>query len=281
MPHKADLTYYDAVMAGQRVPMFAEEPRHGYYRWRREAIAIYPNPETGETVLMVNGIPITDEEARQNAWVGSANKPIELSVYRARMTTGRWPEEEAALKNSASTIENLAILSKKAKTIMKRLKEREEKKEPLIEDQAEADRLAGYVQQFRAFSTSAGEAMKIMMAPITEMAAEVKAKFADPLKEAEDAKDEFLRVLTIFGKQKVKEANSPDFKFAAGKAGDGKTIALKSVKTVEIDDYEKLLARFRDDDKVKEAVLKAAIVAYKAEKKLPDGAKETTDYEAV
>lgn len=286
MAHKPDLTYYDAVMAGKRVPMFAEDPQHGYYRWRREAVAIYPDQNTGAVIVTVNGIPVTDDEARQNAWVGGANKPIELSVYRVRMTTGRWPEEEAIIKESDSTIQNLAALAKKAKILTDRLKEREKAREedpsiPILENQADADGLAGYIQQFRAFSQSAEEAQKLMLAPINEQAKEIKVKFSDPLAKAEEAKDYFLHILTIYGKQRVKEANSPDYKFAAGKAGDGKTIALKSVKVVEIDDYEKLLARFKDDDKVREAVLKAAIVAYKAEKVLPDGAKETTDFEAV
>ena len=154
-----------------------------------------------------------------------------------------------------------------------------------LTSQLEADTAAGYVQQIRAMVGDAEETVKLQLAPIKEQEKEIRRIWVDPFEKLEELKGYFLGKLTEYGKKCIRETNNPDYKFAAGKAGSGKTIALRKKEVLEVTDMKALIKRFGKDEKVMEAYAKAIVAAantaWKAEKKAPDGTKVVTDYDAV
>lgn len=283
-----DLDYYRRVLAGERVGLTADNPRHGYYRYMRSAVAIYPGA-LGDTIVEVDGVVQEGAERIEAVWVGCAGKPIEPEIFKKRIATGRWPEEDALISKSHSLAQNLKEMAELAKGYIKKLKDREKKLSPgemIIDSQLEADRAAGYVQQIRAMKNESDETIKLQIAPLKEREKEIKAVWVDPVASLDEASDYLLSALTAFGKDQRAKSNNPEaFKFAAGRAGEGKTIGLRSTKRLEIDDYAALMRMFKEDPKVKEAIQealrKAAEAKWKAEKKAPKGTREVLDFSAA
>lgn len=302
----ADLTYWKRKLAGEAPPITAEDPQHGYYRRFNDAIVILPGDTLGGCDITVNNIKITDPNKASDTWVGCAKGAIDQETYGRWVETGRWPEQEAMIEKSASLNKNLHELADISKRAADKLKERDARiadeaaKRDLapeafrkqgvttLQSQLEADTAAGYVQQIRAMVGDAEETIKVQIAPLKEQEKEIKRIWTDPFDTLEELKGYFLKLLSEYGAKLKRESNNPDFKFAAGKAGDGKTIALrkKDVLVIDGDDgMKKLIKRFGKDPKVLEAyadaIFKAANTAWKAEKKAPDGTKIETEYDAV
>ena len=288
-----DLTYYKRKLAGEAPPIVADQPQHGYYRRFNDAIVIQPGTTLGGCDLTKNGILIEGEDAASDLWVGCAKNAVDAEIYARWVETRMWPEQEAMIKKSGSLNKDLKELAKLSVEASAKLKGRDEqitedmrrKGFTTLQSQLEADTAAGYVQQIRAMIGDAEETVKLQLAPIKEQEKEIRKIWVTPFEQLEAAKDYFLGLLTEYGSKLKRESNDPDFKFAAGKGGDGKTIALKKKDVLVVEDFKKLIERFGKDPKVMEAtaaaIIKAAEVAWKAEKKAPEGTTVKTDYTAV
>ena len=292
---KPDLTYYRRKLNGEAPPIIADEPMHGYYRHFNDAVVIQPGKD-GKAIITLNGLVIDDPYKASDIWVGSAKNAVPHEIYARWVETRMWPEQEALIKKSGSLNKDLKELATVSEKAAKKLKERDEKiTEEMrgkgvttIVNQLEADTAAGYVQQIRAMIGEAETTVKLQLVPIKEQEAEIKKIWTDPFDTLKGLQAYFLGVLTEYGKKAKRESNNPDFKFAAGKSGDGKTIALKKKEVLVLDGddgMKKLIARFGKDPSVlqayTDAILACAKVAWKAEKKAPDGTKIITDYDAV
>lgn len=299
---KPDLTYWKRKLAGEAPPITAEDPQHGYYRLKNDAVVIKPDGNGG-AIVSVNGVDIDDPHRASDIWVSCAKHAIDQEIYGRWVETRVWPEQEAMIKKSSSLNKNLKELAALADKAALKLAERDQKIDATDPDgkslrmkgvttltsQLEADTAAGYVQQIRAMVGEAEDTVKLQLAPIKEQEKEIRRIWVDPFDKLEELKKYFLSKLTEYGKKVVRESNNPDFKFAAGKAGDGKTIALRKKEVLTLDDKEgsmkKLVARFGKDEKVikayHDAIMAAATTAWKAEKKAPDGTKVVIDYDAV
>lgn len=291
-----DLTYYRRKLAGEAPPIVADEPKHGYYRRFNDAIVIKPGTTIGGCDILCNLIKVEDVDKASDLWVGCAKNAIHQDIYARWIETRTWPEQEAMIQESSSLNKNLHELAELAAKAAEKLKARDEKiSEEMrkngvttLQSQLEADTAAGYVQQIRAMVDKAEETVKLQLAPIKEQEKEIKRIWVDPFETLEGLKKFFLGKITEYGVKVKRESNVPDFKFAAGKAGDGKTIALKKKDVLVIDGddgMKKLIKRFGKDPKVLEAyanaIFKAAETAWKAEKAAPDGTKVETTYDAV
>lgn len=290
---KPDLTYWKRKLAGEAPPITAEDPQHGYYRHFHDAILIEPGNTLGNANVIRNGVKIEDPDKASDLWVGCAKNAVDTDTYGRWIETRLWPEQEAMITKSKSLNKNLHEMAKVSRAAVEKLKARdaqitEEMRQQgvtTLTKQLEADTAAGYVQQIRAMIGEAEETIKLQIAPLKEQEKEIKRIWVDPFEILEQDKTYFLAVLTEYGKKVKRESNVPDFKFAAGKSGDGKTIALKKKEILVVTDMKELIKRFGKDPKVleayTEAVIKAATAAWKAEKKAPDGTKVETDYDAV
>src|SRR6478736_56726 len=278
-----DLKYYKRKLAGEAPPIVADEPQHGYYRRMNDAIVILPGDTLGGCDITKNGIKITDPYEASDLWVGCAKNAIEQEIYARWVETRRWPEQEAMIEKSGSLNKNLVELAKVSKKAMDSLKKRDAsitdemraQQVTTIQSQLEADTAAGYVQQIRAMVGDAQDTIKIQIQPLKDQEAEIKRIWTDPFNVLEEAKDYMLSRLTEYGRKLKMQSNDPDFKFAAGKAGEGKTIALKKKDVLVVTDMAKLIKAYGKNEKVLDAFRKAIIAeataAWKAEKKAPAG----------
>lgn len=296
---KPDLTYWKRKLNGEAPPITAEDPQHGYYRRMNDAIVIRP-PADGETpvlggvVITVNGILVDDPHKASDIWVGCAKTAIDQEIYGSWVEKRMWPEQEAMIKKSKSLNKDMKELVALADKGANKLKERDAKitdemrsqhKVTTLQNQLEADTAAGFVQQIRAMVGEAEETVKVQMIPVKEQEAEIKRIWTDPFSKLEALQEYFLGTLTEYGLKVKSESNNPDFKFAAGKGGDGKTIALVGRKTLVITDMKAVIERFGKNEDVlaafHAALLKAATTAWKAEKEAPAGTRVDTIYKAV
>lgn len=291
---KPDLTYWKRKLAGEAPPITAEDPQHGYYRFKNDAIVIAPGENGTPVKMTINGLLVEGEQRISDLWVSCAKHAIDAEIYGRWVETRRWPEQEAMIEKSTSLNANLKELAALADKAALKLKERDaqidekglrDKGVTTLTSQLEADTAAGYVQQIRAMVGEAEDTVKLQLAPIKEQEKEIRRIWVDPFEKLEELKGYFLGKLTEYGKKCMRETNNPDYKFAAGKAGSGKTIAMRKKDVLEVTDMKALIKRFGKDEKVMkayaDAIVAAAIVAWKAEKKAPEGTKVVTDYDAV
>lgn len=282
---KVDLTYWRQKLDGRSPPITAEDPQHGYYRHPKGALCIRPT-DGGLTIVELNGVEIVDPMDASDAWVRSAKHAITKEIYGNRITKGMWPEDEAKVEETPSIHADMMALVEKTKGALKNLESREVAEgETILANQLEADTAAGYVQQIRAMEGRAEEVVKLQVAPLKEKEKEIKRIWIDPTEFLDAAKIKLLGYLTEFGKRRIRETNDPDFKFAAGKAGDGKTIAFRKSEVLVVEDWKVLVATYgKHEDVIKayqDAIMARAKVDWKATKEAPKGTRVDIDYNAV
>ena len=277
---RQDLTYYNDALAGKRPTTFADEPQAGYYRYRNDAVMIKARA-SGTMAGFINNStqPVTGDDLNE-IWMACARHPIQHSVWVARLQEGRWPEQQAAVEATDDLAADLHAYAQKYASFMKDAK---------LETQAQADIMAGYVQQGRALLKSGAETFKAIKAPIEQLMADAKKAFGKPLDEIDALNKDALKRLAEMGTEMKRKSNDPDFKFAAGKAGEGKTIGLRRNERLIVTNEAEVLAKFGDSDAIKEAIkdltirmaTAAASEHHKKTGEVPAGMKLDTYYTAA
>jgi hypothetical protein len=83
-----------------KVPTHDAEPQPGFYRHFRSAAPVaYWLNDAGQLRCKIDNAAVTDQEAR-DTWTAVCGHPVDHDAYKARVETGNWPGETAALRNS-------------------------------------------------------------------------------------------------------------------------------------------------------------------------------------
>lgn len=109
MTDKNDFTYWERLLAGERLPIDANEPFCGYYKTRgREGRMMPVAFWYVENTLRcrVNNVEVLADRALE-LWPFAAKAPVSYADYQARIQTGKWPgEHDAVIGHNRSPVED-------------------------------------------------------------------------------------------------------------------------------------------------------------------------------
>ena len=272
-----DMSYHSAVLGGERRPVYPDEPQAGYYRDGKDAV-LFIRSGDGSFSLRRNGV--ASGEDLLAVWQRCAHKPIEYSVYRSRVEEGQWPEARAAIAKSDDLADDIREFATRYASFISTAS---------IEEQSDADMFAGYVQQARELIRDATATTDEMKRPLERQIAEIRAKFKAPCDEIADMNRRALGEIAVFGTQMLLRANDPDYKFAAGKAGRGKTIALRRKEVFTFADPQAIASAYGEEEQVKAGVMETlhrlsqemAIEEFRKTGNIAEGLVVSVEYVAV
>jgi hypothetical protein len=291
--------WWRAALSGNVGPLHDGEPQSGRYRSRRK------NKETGEIVwrpvaywndwsdpaaprmLCKIGDKMLDAKQGAELWSYVAQHPITNEVYKHAMATGEWPDVHPAAQrdriNSANAPDPDSLEA--VKDSVEDLAREAEKliKAGAAKTKDESDRAADLADRLRKLEVRADtrrrqlnephedEIDKINGAwnPVRDLAADakqrLKAVVVTPFLLARDAAEAKAR--EDAAKTGAPVAAPPPRKRAAGTSS---RVSLTSQKSAVIKDYDKALAYFAQNQKVKDLIQQLANAAVRSGT-TPDG----------
>lgn len=254
-------------LAGEEIPTHEDSCEAGFYRMKRkdgssEAVAIWYGANDGALRCRIGTQDVSDQRAKE-AWPYLSKHPVSHEAYKAKIETGNWPDQHEAVTqaNNAPPDDSIEALTDTIESLARVANDMIRKGG--ASTQAEADQAADVANKLAEYQKKADAARKAEKKPHDDAAAAVQQKWAPVLTLADIYKQVKARVITPF--LLAKEAAEKAAREAAAKAGQaeptperqrstttagtrGKTVALRSVKKVEITDRAALLAYFADGE---------------------------------
>lgn len=203
-----DLTYYQAALAGEMPPIYADKPHAGYYRMRKHKdgpflpVVIYT--KDGELVALVGSAklwrkptevwtycadkPVTKEDAmhafsNENAWPGDAPEPPGIGDNSGDLSLAEQIKEYAAMA--------LGWLRKSG-----------------IKDATSKDQAANMRAKLLDLRKQANAEREAKKRPHDEAAKAVQAEYKPVMDEADDAANEIRDALTVYMREEEKKAQA-------------------------------------------------------------------------
>lgn len=106
MTFQSDFTWHTNALAGNRGPISADEPMHGWYRQKRkdglfEPVAYWLDSQTGELRCHINGRAPQDPLRAYELWPYASRYPVTAEAYWHRMDTDEWADNDAGAAAAA------------------------------------------------------------------------------------------------------------------------------------------------------------------------------------
>ena len=280
-----DLTWWKNALAGNPGPIHDGEPARGWYRvrtrdktsWR--AVAYWYSDEGLHCVI--NGEAI-DEQRAKELWPYASKNPITHAVYTAVVEGHQpWPDEHAGVKavedmergigdNAGPDGDTFGTLKESIETLVRDAAKLVEA--GAAKDQAEVDQAANLANKLGELQKKADAARKDEKKPHDEAAAAVQAKWNPVISLADIYKQVKAKVIQPFllaEENKRREAEAAAREAAAKAAQTGaaapvapppaaapkaagarRSVALRTVKVVQIEDRDAVLAFFKDNQQI-------------------------------
>lgn len=277
---KNDLTWWRNALQGKIGPIHDGEPSRGFYRvrsrdrvsWR--AVAYWYD---GDTLVCALDSQELDEQRAREMWNFALKNPVTHEVYTAVTERGEpWPDEHQGVKaveaKERGLGDNLAPDGDTFDTIKESITDLVRDANKLVEagaakDQASVDQAANLANKLAELQKKADAERKVEKKPHDDAAAGVQAKWTPIINLADVYKQVKAKVIQPFlvaeeNKRRAAEvearrvaeeaaksgqvAPAPAVERAAPKAaGARRSVALRTVKVVVIEDRDKLLEFFK------------------------------------
>lgn len=251
-------------LAGEELPIHDGEYQAGFYRMKSRDGASHPVAywfAKDGTIRCRIGQKDVNEQTAAERWMWASKNPITHELYKEVIASGQWPDQHEAVTKSNNappddSFEGLSVaiadMAREAEALIKN---------GAATTQDEADRASDIASRLGEFWAKADTARKVEKKPFDDEAAAVQQKWIPVLDVASIYKRVKLIVVTPFlnakdaAERKAREdaakagAPLPEPVRSTTKAGTrGKTVALRTVKAVEITDRAAVLAYFADGD---------------------------------
>lgn len=284
-----------------------ENPQPGF--WRRkgypkgspdQAIAIFLDEDANLIATVDARREITDPmDICEKVWRFCMEKPITKEIYDSVCDGENWPDDPGLGHNVADVDDEFDVLKDQIENAIKVAKSYKD-----IDDKDTADKAANTRDRLNELKKVTEEQRKERKKPHDDAGKAVQARYKPLIERIEEAAKKvredltpYLRKLEIAEMEKALEAAkqesqeveveasaTPKAPTEAPKArvggASGRRTTLRDYKTYTIEDYEKVLAAVKDDDDVKDAVLKVARRRAVAGVKIP-GLKITVEKRAT
>lgn len=282
-------SFWRRRMAGEVVPIHDGEPQAGFYRLtskdgNSQPVAYWFGKE-GDLRCRIGNKDVDDQIANER-WPWASKKPISHEVYKSVIAGNPWPDQhEAVIRDRANS--DGAPADDSFEGLKDRIEDLARDAEALIKagaaaDQSAADRASDLANRLSELQKTADAARKAEKKPHDDAVAAVQAKWNPLLGTADIYKRIKATVITPFlvaedAKRRAAEAEArrvaeeaaktgqplpepAQMQRAAPKAGSGgrRSVALRTVKVVTIQDRSAVLAFFANYDQVTEVLQKLA-----------------------
>lgn len=271
-------------LRGEVVPIHDNDPQAGFYRLKRQdgtwVACAYWRKEDGTLRCRINGVDVAEPVA-MDRWPWASKAPITHEVYQAVVVHGApWPDQHEAVIRDRVNSQN-APDDNSFDALKDRIEDLVRDADKLIKggaakSQEEADRASDLANRLGELWKKGDESRKTEKQPHDEAAKAVQAKWLPLLVTAEIYKRVKTAVVTPFlvaedRKRKEAEAAMRNAAAAAAQAGEPapepppeaarpvkagsggrRSVALRTVKQVEIVDRAAVLAFFADSQLITE-----------------------------
>jgi hypothetical protein len=261
------------ALNGVRGPIHEGEPMPGFYEYR------YKQKRDGEVVRIAlaywqqdgrlycrYGDKILDDLVAREKWPFAAKRPISKDVYFTRIKTGRWPDEvppasaagdapeSARLSNEGPPVDSLEAISERVADLARSAEQIIAK--GAAKTEVEADQAANLKKLLGDLEKKADEVRKREKQPHTDAAKAVDDAWNPIVKKAGASKTSLATVVITpyLTAQREAAKNAEAMAIVAGTpepppaprtVGTLASVALRTVKSARIVDYDKALALFR------------------------------------
>jgi hypothetical protein len=213
---QSDFTWHTNALAGNRGPITADEPMHGWYRQKNqrgeyEPVAYWIDSETGELRCHINGKAPRDPLRAIEVWPYASRGVISADDYWHRMDTGQWRDNDAGAIATAAgpdidpatdPVGSLKAEIEKARAALPAYKTIDSD-----EQAAKAQTLRSALTGLAGKGTKAHKAEK---APHLEAGRAVDAKWFPPIRDAESGADELRKALSAWETIKLENQRRAD-----------------------------------------------------------------------
>lgn len=251
-------------LAGEELPIHDGEYQAGFYRMKDRTGNSHPVAywfAKDGTIRCRIGTKDVNEQTAAERWMWASKSPITHEIYKAVVGGAPWPDQHEAVSKSNNappddSLEGLTAaiddLAREADALIKK---------GAAATQDDADRASDLANRLGEFWNKADNARKAEKKPHDDAAKAVQEKWIPVLTAAEIYKRIKLVVVTPFlTKKQADERKAREDAAKAGaplpepvrsttKAGTrGRSVALRTIKQVEITDRAALLAYFAEGD---------------------------------
>jgi hypothetical protein len=265
-PEEDQYDFWRRRLAGETIPIHDGEPQAGFYRLTYKAEpdrpVAYWYGKDGKIRCRIGNTDVNELIAAER-WPWASKRPITHEVYKVVVAGGHWPDQHQAVSNSIAappdnSIESLTDAIESLARVANDMIGQGGAK-----TQAEADQAADVANKLADYQKQADAARKAEKKPLDDAAAEVQQKWAPVITLADIYRQVKAKVITPFltakadAERKAREDTAkagqpepaPERQRSTTTAGTrGKTVALRTVKKVEITDRAALLAYFADGE---------------------------------
>ena len=242
-----------ALREGRGVETEPGNPRSGFYRYGREAIAIWRHPENGDLLCSRSGprrTPVLPDEIDDLFSYCAAN-PIAYATFKEVMETGQWPEDAPkpspaplVLEPHERVVHDIAELRTAYDAWIAYTGE--------IAWKADADKCGNYASAFADLEREAETARQREKAPILAAGRAVDARWKPVADQAAAGKRLAKKALEPYlAAERAKAieayAEAPDPRISGPmsvKAGQGRGVTIRSRKVNAIVDWPALFTYF-------------------------------------
>jgi hypothetical protein len=182
---------YRAMLAGQDVPIFADQPYPGRYKMKRGGayVPVLINFDATGTLKASVGGKIADA---YQLWTHCAKHPVTKEAFDTFNATGAWPGDAPDIGHNSGDLSLAEQIKDYAAMALGWLKG------VSIKDQTTADMASNYRAKLLQLKKDADEARTSEKAPHLAASKEVDEKWRKPIAEAGDAAEDIRAALTAF-----------------------------------------------------------------------------------
>lgn len=277
---KAQYDFWRRRLNGETLPIHDGEVQAGFYRTKRrdggfDPVAYWWQTD-GTLRCRIGGKDVSEQVARER-WIWASKHPITYDLYKAVVSGEPWPDQHEAVtrSNQAPSDDSFDGLRDAIEDLAREANALVAK--GAAQNQDEADRASDLANKLAEFQAKADGRRKDEKRPHDDAARAVQAKWAPLLDVAEVYRRVKLVVVTPFlnkkaeAERKAREEAAkagepiPEPARSTTKAGTrGRSVALRTVKQVEITDRAALIAFFSDSQQMTEFLQAAAEKAVRA-----------------
>lgn len=256
--------FYRRRLAGETVPIHDGEPQAGFYRLTYKNMPDQPVAywygKDDKLRCRIGNTDVTELVAAER-WPWASKRPITHDVYKHVIGGGHWPDQHEAVSqtNSAPPDDSIEALTDAIESLARVANDMIQAGP--AKDQNAADQAADVANKLAEYQKKADAARKAEKKPHDDAAAAVQQKWAPVLTLADIYRAVKLKVITPFlnakadAERKAREEAAkagqpePEPQRSTTKAGTrGKSVALRTVRRVEITDRAALLAYFAEGE---------------------------------
>lgn len=197
----SDWDFWASAMAGEKPETTPGTPHQGFYRNKRDAIAIWQSDDTGEWLCLLNGKqfsrPIDEIDA---LFARCCRTPISHEVYLEAVSSGNWPDdidpptERGIGDNSASLADHERVLAE-ITDLKDRARDWLNSIGGEIANKTDADKAGNYAKEFADLEKKATETHKANKAPILEQGRAIDAAWKPVIETADAAKRHMKKIV--------------------------------------------------------------------------------------